>query len=113
MLGSSAGFLPVAGTWLRALADVMRGVCAPYPDGMVTIGGPGRPVGPGPAAGAVAIVNATKVRTVGLLVERGAEPPVVTRTSAVGTGRSGILFEAAYREHARHLARAIDQQGGG
>ena len=80
---------PAAGTWLRALADVMRGVCAPYPDGMVTIGGPGRPVGPGPAAGAVAIVNATKVRTV------------------------GILFEAAYREHARHLARAIDQQGGG
>ena len=94
-------------------ASLVRDVCVHDPDAMVTIGGPDTLVGPGPIAGAATIVNATKVRTAGLLVERGAEPPVVTRTSAVVTGRSGILFEAAYREHARHLARAIDQQGGG
>jgi uncharacterized phosphosugar-binding protein len=88
-------------------------VCAPDADAMVTIGGPDSPGGPGPTAGTVAIVNATRVQTAGLLVERGALLPVVTRTGAVGAGRSGIMFEEAYREHARHLARAIDQPGGG
>jgi uncharacterized phosphosugar-binding protein len=63
--------------------------------------------------GAVAIVNAIKVRTAELLVERGAMPPVLTRASEVGAERSRTLFEQAYREHARRLARAIDQQGGG
>ena len=71
------------------------------------------PVGPGSTIGAVAIVNAIKVRTAELLVERGAMPPVITRASVVGPARSKALFEAAYREHARRLARAIDQQGGG
>jgi uncharacterized phosphosugar-binding protein len=104
---------PAAGARPRALGDVMRGVCAGQPDAMVTIGGPDSPVGPGPAAGAVAIVNATKVRTVGLLVERGAELPVVTRSGAVGTGRSGTQFDEAHREHPRRAAGAIDQPGGG
>ena len=104
---------PAAGTWPRALGDVVRGVCACHPDAMVTIGGPDSPVGPGPAAGAVAIVNATKVRTVGLVVEPGAELPVVTRRSAVVTGRSGTQFDEANREHPRRAAGAIDQPGGG
>jgi len=63
--------------------------------------------------GAVAIVNAIKSRTAELLVEQGAMPPVLTRASAVGAERSRELFREAYREHARRLARAIDQQGGG
>ena len=67
----------------------------------------------GKARGLVAIVNAIKARTAELLVERGAMPPVITRASVVGTERSRALFDAAYREHARRLARAIDQQGGG
>ncbi|HYO43534.1 MAG TPA: hypothetical protein VES19_10090 [Candidatus Limnocylindrales bacterium] len=62
---------------------------------------------------AVAIVNAIKSRTAGLLVEHGALPPVEGRASAVGTERSRELFDEAYREHPRRLARAIDQQGGG
>jgi uncharacterized phosphosugar-binding protein len=70
-------------------------------------------VGPGSTIGAVAIVNAIKVRTAELLVERGAMPPVITRASAVGAERSRAMFDGAYREHARRLARAIDQRGGG
>lgn len=93
-------------------ASLVRDVCVPDPDAMVTIGGPDTLVGPGPIAGAATIVNATKVRTAGLLVERGALLPVVTRTGAVGTERSRTLFDEANREHARRLARAIDQQGG-
>jgi len=42
-----------------------------------------------------------------LLDERGAMPPVITRASVVGTDRSRALFDAAYREHARRIARAI------
>jgi uncharacterized phosphosugar-binding protein len=79
---------------------------------MVTVAGMDTPVGPGSTIGAVAIVNAIKVRTAELLVELGAMPPVITRASVVGAERSRTLFDEAYREHARRLARAIDQQGG-
>ena len=36
-------------------------------------------------------------------------PPVITRASVVGAERSRDLFDAAYREHARRIARAIDR----
>jgi len=104
---------PSAGARLLEVADLVLDVCTPPADAMVTIDSLDTPVGPGSTIGAVAIVNAIKVRTAELLVERGAMPPVITRASVVGPERSRALFEAAYREHARRLARAIDQQGGG
>ena len=88
-------------------------LCSPHADATRHIDGLETPVGPGSTVGAVAIVNAIKVRTAELLVERGAMPPVITRASAVGPERSRELFDEAYREHARRLARAIDQRGGG
>ena len=104
---------PAAGARLLEVADLVLDVCTPPADAMVTIGSLDTPLGPGSTIGAVAIVNAIKVRTAELLVARGAMPPVITRASVVGVARSKALFEAAYREHARRLARAIDQQGGG
>jgi uncharacterized phosphosugar-binding protein len=77
---------------------------------MCTIDGMDTPVGPGSTIAAVSIVNSIKVRTAQLLVERGAMPPVITRASVVGAERSRVLFDEAYREHARRIARAI---GGG
>jgi hypothetical protein len=65
------------------------------------------------AIAAVAIINCIKVRTARLLGERGALPSVITRASVVGADRSRKLFDDAYREHARRIARAIDQRGGG
>ncbi len=91
----------------------MLDLCTPPADAMVTIGGLMSPVGPGSTLGAVAIVNTIKVRTAELLVERAAMLPVLTRASVVGEERSRTLFDDAYREHARRLARAIDQRGGG
>ena len=45
-----------------------------------------------------------------LLTERGAMPPVITRASEVGAGAlHGALFEAAYDDYARRIARAIDK----
>jgi uncharacterized phosphosugar-binding protein len=104
---------PAAGARLMDVADLVIDLCSPEADAMVTIGSLETPVGPGSTIGAVAIVNAIKVRTAELLVELGAMPPVITRASVVGAERSRALFEEAYREHARRLARAIDQQGGG
>jgi hypothetical protein len=37
---------------------------------------------------------------------------VITRSAVVGPERSQALFDAAYREHARRLGRAIIQQHG-
>jgi uncharacterized phosphosugar-binding protein len=104
---------PAAGIRLMEVADLVIDVCTPRDDALVTLPGLDTPVGPGSTIGAVAIVNAIKVRTAELLVQRGAMPPVITRASAVGAERSRILFDEAYREHARRLARAIDQRGGG
>ncbi len=102
-----------AGARLLEIADLVLDVCTPHADAMVTIAGLESPVGPGSTIGAVSIVNAIKSRTAELLVPLGAMPPVITRASAVGAERSRELFDEAYREHARRLARAIDQQRGG
>jgi uncharacterized protein (UPF0212 family) len=50
------------------------------------------------------------VRTAQLLAERGALPPTITRASVVGAERSRSLFDAAYQEHARRIARAITRE---
>ncbi len=100
---------PAAGARLLEVADLVLDVCSPAADAIVTLGSLESPIGPASTIGAVAIVNAIKVRTAELLVARGVMPPVITRASVVGPERSRALFEAAYREHARRLARAIDQ----
>jgi uncharacterized phosphosugar-binding protein len=101
-----------AGARLLDEADLVIDLCTPVADAMTTIEGLDTPVGPGSTIAAVAIVNQIKVRVAELLVERGAMPPVITRGAVVGEERSRELFEQAYREHARRIARAIGQQGG-
>jgi uncharacterized phosphosugar-binding protein len=96
-----------AGSRLLEEADLVIDLCTPHADALVSIDGLDTPVGPGSTISAVAIVNAIKVRTAELLVERGAMPAVITRASVVGAERSRNLFEEAYREHARRIARAI------
>ncbi|MHB8959378.1 MAG: sugar isomerase domain-containing protein [Candidatus Limnocylindrales bacterium] len=103
---------PAAGARLLEVADLVLDLCSPSADAAVAVEGLDSPVGPLSTVGAVAIVNALKSRTAELLVGRGAMPPVISRASAVGAARSRELFDQAYREHARRLARAIDQRGG-
>jgi len=98
---------PAVGTRLLDEADLVIDLCTPHADALVAIDGLDTPVGPGSTVTAVAIVNSIKVRTAQLLVERGAMPPVITRASVVGAERSRALFEGAYEEHARRIARAI------
>src|SRR5438094_5132516 len=92
-------------------ADLVIDLCTPHADALVAIDGIDTPVGPGSALAAVAIANSIKVRTAQLLVERGAMPPVVTRASVVGADRSRQMFDDAYREHARRIARTIAREG--
>jgi uncharacterized phosphosugar-binding protein len=106
----SAAIDPVVGTRLLDEADLVIDLCTPPADALIDIAGLDTPVGPGSTVTAVAIVNSIKVRTAELLTERGAMPPVLTRASVVGADRSRKLFEEAYREHARRIARAITRE---
>ena len=105
----SAGSEPdsAVGTRLMDEADLIIDLCTPEADAMVDIEGLDTPVGPGSTLAYVAIVNSLKVRVAQLLVERGTTPIVMTRASVVGAERSRALFDSAYREHARRVARAI------
>jgi uncharacterized phosphosugar-binding protein len=102
---------PAVGKRLLDEADLVIDLCTPPADAMVDIPRLDTPVGPGSTVTAVAIVNSIKVRTAELLTERGAMPPVITRASVVGAERSQDLFDGAYREHARRIARAITREG--
>ncbi len=92
-------------------ADLVIDLCTPAADALIAIEGVDTPVGPGSTIAAVAIANSIKVRTAQLLAERGALPPTITRASVVGAERSRALFDAAYEEHARRIARAIAGEG--
>lgn len=100
---------PEVGSRLLEEADLVIDLCTPPGDAMVHVEGLDTPVGPGSTIANVAIVNSIKVRVAQLLTERGAMPPVITRASEVGVERSRALFEGAYDEHARRIARAIDK----
>jgi uncharacterized phosphosugar-binding protein len=98
---------PVTGVRLSDEADLVIDLCTPHADALIDIDGIDTPVGPGSTIAAVAVVNSIKVRTAQLLAELGTLPPTITRASVVGAERSRALFDAAYEEHARRIARAI------
>ena len=100
---------PEVGARLLDEADLVIDLCTPPGDAMVHVDGLDTPVGPGSTITNVAIVNSIKMRVAQLLTERGAMPPVITRASEVGDRALRELFEAAYDEHARRIARAIDK----
>jgi uncharacterized phosphosugar-binding protein len=98
---------PQVGSRLLDEADLVIDLCTPHADAMISIEGIDTPVGPGSSIAAIAIVNTIKVRTAQLLGEQGQLPPVITRASVVGADRSRTLFDDAYREHARRIARVL------
>lgn len=104
---------PELGVRLLDEADLVIDLCTPPADALCLVDGLDTPVGAGSTVTAVAVVNSIKVRVAELLVERGAMPPVISRASVVGAERSQDLFNQAYAEHARRIARVIAQQGGG
>jgi len=98
-----------AGSPLAERADIVLDLCTPPGDALVELDGVATPVGPGSTIAAVVLVNAVKVRTAELLVERGALPPVLTSAAVVGAAFARWWFDAAYAEHARRLAKALEK----
>jgi uncharacterized phosphosugar-binding protein len=101
-----------AGSPLAQRADLVLDLCIPPGDALVQLEGLATPVGPGSTIAAVALVNAVKVRTAELLLERDALPPVLTSAAVVGREESERVFDAAYAEHARRAARVLRGAGG-
>jgi uncharacterized phosphosugar-binding protein len=95
------------GTRLIDHADVVVDLCTPPGDALIELDGVDTRVGPGSTLAAVAIANELKTRTAAALAERGALPPVLTSAVLVGDERSAELFDAAYGEYARRLARTL------
>jgi uncharacterized phosphosugar-binding protein len=101
-----------SGTRLLDHADIVIDLCTPPGDALVWLDGLATPVGPGSTAAYALIVNEIKVQTAALLMMRDQLPPVITSAAVVGDERAERLFDAAYHEHARRLARALAGPGG-
>src|SRR6266511_2137377 len=96
-----------SGTRLLDHADVVLDLATPPGDALVRVDGVEGTLGPGSTIAAIALANELKVRTASLLATRGVLPPVLTSPAVVGRERSAQLFDEAYAEHARRLARVL------
>ena len=78
---------------------------------MTAIDGMDTPVSPGSTVGGCMLVNALKAEVADRLVKAGQPPTVLTAGAIVGSERATELFEAAYDEHARRLAKLYKNLG--
>jgi len=93
------------------VADLVLDTGAPRGDAMVSVPGLATPVAPGSTVGGALIVTALTAEVAARLVQAGHPPRVLTAAAVVGRERSEALFEAAYDEHARRLARLYRKLG--
>jgi uncharacterized phosphosugar-binding protein len=84
---------------------------APVGDAMVHITGLDTPVAPGSTIGGCLLVNAIKAEVAARLTAAGQPPRVLTAAAICGPERATELFEAAYDEHARRLAKLYERLG--
>ena len=99
------------GVKLQDYADVVLDTGAPAGDAMVEVSGLPTPVAPGTTIGGCLLINAIKAEVAARLTAAGQPPTVLTASALVGSTRSTELFESAYDEHARRLARLYENVG--
>ena len=99
------------GLRISDFADLVLDTGAPAGDAMVHVPGLDTAVGPGSTVGGCLLVNAVKAEVAARLTAAGHPPTVLAGAAAVGPERSAALFEAAYDEHARRLARVLAGAG--
>jgi uncharacterized phosphosugar-binding protein len=99
------------GKKLQDFADLVLDTGAPVGDAMVKIDGLETPVAPGSTVGGCLLVNSIKAEVAARLTRAGQPPTVLTAGAVVGKERATTLFEAAYDEHARRLARLYQHLG--
>jgi uncharacterized phosphosugar-binding protein len=99
------------GKKLQDFADLVLDTGAPVGDAMVHIDGLDTPVAPGSTVGGCLLVNAIKAEVAARLTAAGQPPKVLSSAAIVGAGRAVELFESAYDEHARRLAKLYEKLG--
>jgi uncharacterized phosphosugar-binding protein len=99
------------GKKLSDFADIVLDTGAPVGDSMVRIEGLDTPVAPGSTVGGAMVVNSIKSEVAQRLVAAGQPPRVLTAGAVVGAARATELFEAAYDEHGRRLAKLFASLG--
>ena len=80
-------------------------------DAAVQVSGLTEKVAPLSTLGGVILVNAIKAEVAERLVEAGAPPSVLVAACTAGVARSTELFEAAYDEHSRRMAKLYENLG--
>jgi len=99
------------GVKLQDFADLVLDTGAPVGDAMVKIDGLDTPVSPGSTVGGCLVVNAIKAELAARLTAAGQPPKVLSAGATVGKERAVELFEAAYDEHGRRLAKLYAHLG--
>ncbi len=99
------------GKKLHDFADLTLDTGAPVGDAMVKIAGLATPVAPGSTVGGCLLVNAIKAEVAARLTKAGQPPRVLSAGAIVGAERAVELFESAYDEHARRLAKMYERIG--
>lgn len=101
------------GRKLHDIADIVLDTGSPVGDAMVALEGLDTPVSPGSTVGGCMVINCIKAEVALRLTEAGVPPKVLTASALVGKQRSTDLFESAYDEHARRLAKLYAGLGQG
>lgn len=99
------------GKKLQDFAELTLDTGAPVGDAMVHVPGLDTPVAPGSTVGGCLLVNSIKAEVAARLTAAGQPPKVLTAGALVGSERATELFESAYDEHARRLAKLYEQLG--
>ncbi len=99
------------GKRLQDFADLVLDTGAPPGDAMVHVPGLETPVSPGSTVGGCLLVNAIKAEVAARLTAAGQPPKVLAGAAVVGPERAAEIFEAAYDEHARRIARLYAEAG--
>lgn len=93
------------GKKLIDFADLVLDSGAPIGDAVVEIDKLDTPVAPGSTVGGCMVINSLKAEIAQRLVRDGCPPRVLTAANRVGAARATQLFEDAYDEHARRVAK--------
>ena len=99
------------GKKLQDFANLTLDTGAPVGDAMVRVEGLDTPVAPGSTVGGCMLVNCLKAEVAERLTRAGQPPKVLTAGAVVGRERATELFESAYDEHARRLAKLYEKIG--
>jgi uncharacterized phosphosugar-binding protein len=107
----ASGSQHAGGNKLQDFADLVLDTGAPVGDATVKVEGLATPVSPGSTVGGCLLVNCVKAEVAQRLTQAGAPPKVLTAAALIGAEKSAALFEAAYDEHARRLAKLYERVG--